>query len=219
MSRRLHPTLADYLVIAVSPAMIMTLVGSLVFFLIEVLYQGQYPGRLHYVMSLFVFAAVLIGRIGIELGTSHARNYAVLLGLATLLAMGRFVQFPPSMAAYALLVNVGLVGLILWCTNKLTWDCTFIDESEDASGEGVLQTMGLDPADTGSSKSKAGEQRSRPEKEQGSRGAEEQTQRSPGEGPGVRAREGGTYLPTPTTNLHQTPPCLAPSLPRVHVTA
>jgi len=101
MSRRLHPTLADYLVIAVSPAMIMTLVGSLVFFLIEVLYQGQYPGRLHYVMSLFVFAAVLIGRIGIELGTSHARNYAVLLGLATLLAMGRFVQFPPSMAAYA----------------------------------------------------------------------------------------------------------------------
>ena len=38
-------TLTDYLVIAISPALIMTLVGSLVYFLIAVSYQGGFPGR------------------------------------------------------------------------------------------------------------------------------------------------------------------------------
>ena len=39
-----HSSLADYMVIALSPALIMTLVGSLVFFLIEVFYRGQMVG-------------------------------------------------------------------------------------------------------------------------------------------------------------------------------
>src|SRR5690606_25101198 len=42
-----------------------------------------------------------------------------------------------------------LVLLILffvwWATHKLTWDCTLIDDSQDASGEGLLQAAGLDP--------------------------------------------------------------------------
>ena len=38
----------------------MALVGSLVFFLIEVLYVGEYQARLNYAFALFVFAAVLI---------------------------------------------------------------------------------------------------------------------------------------------------------------
>ena len=65
---RPRPTLADYIVIAISPALIMALIGSLVFFLLELLYQGQYEARLQYVFTLFVFAAVLIGRISIEEG-------------------------------------------------------------------------------------------------------------------------------------------------------
>jgi hypothetical protein len=145
MSKRLHPTLADYLVIAVSPALIMALVGSLVFFLLDILYQGQYPERLHFVFALFVMAAVLVGRISIEMGSSHAMMYAAPLAIVTVLALQRFVQYPGDAAAYSLWVNVGLVGLILWCANKLTWDCTFIDESAEESGEGVLRTMGLDP--------------------------------------------------------------------------
>jgi hypothetical protein len=46
MSRRLPQTPADFLVIGVSPALITLLVGSLVFFLAEVFYQGGYrrPG-------------------------------------------------------------------------------------------------------------------------------------------------------------------------------
>ena len=48
MSRRLLPTLADYVVIAINPALIMGLIGSLVYFLLEVFYAGQYPERLQF---------------------------------------------------------------------------------------------------------------------------------------------------------------------------
>ena len=54
MARRLHSTLIDYLVVAISPALMMTLVGSLVLFLLAVFYQGSYQGRLEYFVSLFV---------------------------------------------------------------------------------------------------------------------------------------------------------------------
>ncbi len=47
MARRLDKTLVDYLVIAISPVLIMTLVGSLVFFLLEVFYRGEHSARLH----------------------------------------------------------------------------------------------------------------------------------------------------------------------------
>ena len=57
------PSLLDWVVIGISPALIMVMVGSLVFFLVEVLYQGQYSGRLLYTLFFFVFGAVLIARI------------------------------------------------------------------------------------------------------------------------------------------------------------
>src|SRR5262249_9491918 len=53
-------TLADYVVGALSPALIMALVGSLVFFLLEVLYVGAYSSQLQWGLFFFVFAAVLI---------------------------------------------------------------------------------------------------------------------------------------------------------------
>ena len=43
-------TLADYVTVALSPALIMALVGSLVFFLLEVLYVGQYSERLQWTL-------------------------------------------------------------------------------------------------------------------------------------------------------------------------
>ena len=68
MAKKLYMTTEDYLVIAISPALIMALVGSLVYFLIEVFYAGDYAARLNYAFGLFVFAAVLIARISIEEG-------------------------------------------------------------------------------------------------------------------------------------------------------
>lgn len=134
MSRRLQPTLADYLVIAVSPVLIMTLVGSLVFFLLEVFYQGGYQARLQFILSLFVMAAVLIGRISIASGTDRAAMFALPLGVVTGLAIHRFVE-------NATIFNWFLLGLIWWATHRLTWDCTFLEESADVSNEGLLQTI------------------------------------------------------------------------------
>ncbi len=134
-------TNADYVAIAVSPALIMALVGSLVFFLIEVLYVGQYQARLIYVFSLFVFAAVLIGRISIEMGSDRAALFALPLGVAMFLVLARFVEHA---SPYSHLINLSLLGIIWWSAHKLTWDCTLIDDSEDASGEGLMQHVGVD---------------------------------------------------------------------------
>src|SRR5258707_15758871 len=59
MSRRLQPTLIDYVVIAINPALIMVLIGSLIYFILEMCYQGQYPERLHFCLSMFILGAVL----------------------------------------------------------------------------------------------------------------------------------------------------------------
>lgn len=141
---RLHKTLADYLVIAVSPVLIMLLVGSLVFFLLEVFYRGHWTGRLEYIMGLFVMATVLIGRISIEEGMERAVGFAIPLALVSLVAINRFVQFQGALAGLSGFINSGLLGLVWWSSHRLTWDCTVIDEREDDSGEGLLQTVGLD---------------------------------------------------------------------------
>lgn len=141
MAKRLHMTSADYVAIAVSPALVMALVGSLVFFLIEVLYVGQYQARLNYVFALFVFAAVLVARIAIEMGSERAAMFALPLGVATFLVLFRFVQHPSPLSP---LINLMLIAVVWWSAHKLTWDCTLIDDDQDASGEGLLQRVGVD---------------------------------------------------------------------------
>jgi hypothetical protein len=138
---RLRMTNADYVAIAVAPALIMALVGSLVFFLIEVLYVGNYTGRLNYVFALFVFATVLIARIAIEFGGEHAMKYGLALGGITFLALERFIEHP---GPFSPLINATLLAVVWWCAHQLTWDCTLIDDSEDSSGEGLLQRVGFD---------------------------------------------------------------------------
>src|SRR5437764_11891916 len=90
------PTLADYAVTAVSPVLIMLMVGSLVFFLVEVLYAGQYSGRLLYTMFFFVFAAVLVARIAIQYDAARATVYGVVLAVVVFLALMSYVEYPPG---------------------------------------------------------------------------------------------------------------------------
>ena len=137
---RLDKTLADYVVIALCPALIMTLVGSLVFFLMELSYRGQFESRMHWIMFWFVFAAVLVARIAIEEGREHARTFGIAMGIAAGIAVLRFVD--------AVIVGWMLLAVVWWCSSKLTWDCTLIDESEDTSGEGLLQVAGFDKGST-----------------------------------------------------------------------
>jgi hypothetical protein len=148
--KRLTMTDADYVAIAISPALIMALVGSLVFFLIEVLYVGQYQARMIYAFALFVFAAVLIARISIEMGSDHAALFALPLGMVMFLFLLRFVDQPN---AFGHVINLALLGLVWWCAHKLTWDSTVIDDDDDASGEGLMQRIGVDdPAGAGGKK-------------------------------------------------------------------
>src|SRR5437870_2496491 len=129
-------TLADYLAIALSPALIMALVGSLVFFTLEFSYRGQYAGSLRWMLFWFVLASVLISRISIEHGSTHAGIYGLGLGAAVALKMFQFID--------SVLLPLCLLGMVWWCASKLVWDCTLIDEEADASGEGLLQIAGLD---------------------------------------------------------------------------
>jgi hypothetical protein len=150
MTRRSPETLADYLVVGVAPALIMLLVGSLVFFLIEVFYQGQYQMRLWFVMAMFVMAIVCVARIAMEEGAGYASLFGLPLAIVVALALARFVEVKGPLAPFGQFVNWGLMALVWWAAHKLTWDCTLIDDSQDASGHGLLQELGFDrPAGAG----------------------------------------------------------------------
>lgn len=138
-------TLMDWMIIAMSPVLIMAMVGSLVFFLVEVFYQGQYSDRLLYTLFFFVFGTVLIARISIEQGYSTAALYGIGLAVVTLLALQKFVDYPSAtLRAFSTVLNVLLMAMVWWAANKLTWDCTHIDENQKTSGQGVLAAAGLD---------------------------------------------------------------------------
>jgi hypothetical protein len=140
---RKEKTLADYVAIAISPALIITLVGSLVFFLLELSYKGEYAFRMKWILFCFVPASILVARIAIEQGKEHASIFGGALALAAGLGMMRFVD--------AVVIAWILLAVIWWCGWKLTWDCTLIDDDEDASGEGLLQAAGIaaEPASRG----------------------------------------------------------------------
>jgi hypothetical protein len=144
-SKREINGLADVIAIAISPALIMAMVGALIFFIIEVLYGGEYSGRVRWTMFFFVFGSVLVARIAIEMGDTKASLYALLLGAAAFIAMLRFVEYPPGwMEQLGPVVNIGLLVLVWWCARKLTWDCTYIDEERDASDRSLLEATGLE---------------------------------------------------------------------------
>src|SRR5436309_6973520 len=144
---RTEKTLADYVAIAISPALIMALVGSLVFFLLEIAYVGQFYGSLRWVLFFFVFGAVLVSRISMESDTAdRAPLYGVILGALMWLALQKYVDYPRGSGAseWGWVINLGLIVLIWWSAHRLTWDCTLIDDAVDASGAGLLEMAGLE---------------------------------------------------------------------------
>jgi hypothetical protein len=151
MAKRLRMTSADYVAIAISPALIMTLVGSLIFFLIAVFYEGEYQLRLTYAFAWFVFAAVLIARIAIEMGSERAAMFALPLAGAMYLFLVKFVEHP---SPFSHLINLALMAAVWWCAHRLTWDSTVIDDDEDASGEGLMQRIGVDGPEAGGAEKK-----------------------------------------------------------------
>ncbi len=129
-------TFADYAAIAICPVLIMLAVGGLVFFLVEISYAGSHQGKLRWTLFWFVLAMVLVSRIAIEKGYDQAGIYGLGLAAATAFVVTQYVD--DYLGVWCIL------GLIWWATNKLTWDCTVIDDDLDASGEGLLQAAKLD---------------------------------------------------------------------------
>ena len=126
--------LADYIIIGISPVFIMLLLGSLSFFLIRVLYRGNAVDSVRWVVFWFVLAVVSVSRIGIVQSTNHALIYGLALAGATWIYL---VRIHP-----AYLLGAALLGIVWWCAHKLTWDCTLINDDEDASASGLLQAGG-----------------------------------------------------------------------------
>jgi hypothetical protein len=124
-------TIADYMVIALSPILIMALVGSLCFFLIAILYRSQTLGSARWVMFWFIVGIVLVSRIAIENSTQHATSYGLGLAAATCLYLMR------TQPSY--LLGIVLLAIVWFCAHKLVWDCTLINEDEDSSGQGLLE--------------------------------------------------------------------------------
>src|SRR5207245_10384525 len=126
MSSKKKPqqTLADYVTIALSPMLIMALVGSLIFFLLEVLYVGEYLGRVQWILFFFVFGIVLIARISIELSGGRAMLYGVVMASVVWLALQWYVDYgSDSMRALSWAIHFGLIALAWWCAHRLPWEC------------------------------------------------------------------------------------------------
>jgi hypothetical protein len=119
-------------------------VGSLPFFLVHVFQQGQFEARLLFVLAMFVLAIVCITRIAMEEGQAYATLYAFPIAILVGIALARFVEIRGPLAAFSGPINWTLMAIVWAAAHRLTWDCTLIDDSQDASGAGLLAQMGLD---------------------------------------------------------------------------
>lgn len=141
------PTAIDHVTVVLSPALIMGLVGSLVLFLLEVLYKadGPWRERLTWILFFYVFGVVLTARIALNAEIAHrAGLYSSVLALLTYVGMQSFVEYPPGVRELSFVANLFLVAVVWWVTNRLVRDCTNVDEDVDSSSEGLLQAAGID---------------------------------------------------------------------------
>ncbi len=126
----------------VGPILIILMIGSLVFFLIEIFYRGPHAARLGWVLGLFTIAAVLVSRISIEGGAQRALLFGVPLAMATLVVTITLVDFDyGNLAILEPLVVAAFIGIVMWSANRLTWDCTMINESRDVSSIGLTELV------------------------------------------------------------------------------
>ena len=135
-------TVRDLLLQIVGPILIMLMVGSLVCLLIEVCYRGPHNVRLYWVFGLFTFATVLVSRISIEAGLDRAILFGSALGLATLITGVQLVEFDyGALAILSPVVLLFFILVVMWSANRLTWDCTLIDDSRDVSSIGLTEIV------------------------------------------------------------------------------
>ena len=134
--RESSQTWGDYIGMSLSPILIILMVGSLLNFLVATFYRGFYAQRLYLILWAFSLAVVLVSRISITSGQVRATIYGIALAIVTGLAINTYLENP--------LIAIPLTIVVWWCAKKMTWDCTLINDEEDASGEGLLQHTGFE---------------------------------------------------------------------------
>ncbi|MFK8110803.1 MAG: DUF4129 domain-containing protein [Rubripirellula sp.] len=133
-SQRFTPlkSTADYAAIAVAPLLIFLMISSLANFLMLILYKGGFPQRISWTLLFFTLGAVGIARVAIEQDRTYSFGYAALLGLASFVAMSRFADSP--------LFSIFMLCVIAYLADVIVRDCTLIDDSVDASGQGLVDS-------------------------------------------------------------------------------
>ncbi|TWU24283.1 hypothetical protein Pla52o_22100 [Novipirellula galeiformis] len=127
-------TLADYAAIAVAPLLIFLMINSLANYLMLVLYHGGYSERVSWTLFMYTMGVVSVARIAIQRDRGYAMGYLCALAAVTFLAMMRFVGAP--------FFSLFMLALIAFLSDRIVHDCTLIDESVDASGQGLLDAGG-----------------------------------------------------------------------------
>jgi len=106
------------------------MISALASFLMLVLYDGGYPGRVTWTTLMYTMGAVAIARIAIEQNRAYSLGYAAALGAATFVVMVRFVGSP--------IFCVFILAVIAYLADVIVRDCTIIDESVDSSDQGLI---------------------------------------------------------------------------------
>ncbi|MEM6468609.1 MAG: hypothetical protein AAF802_03510, partial [Planctomycetota bacterium] len=127
--RRL-PQSADYAAVAVSPILIFLMISSLASFFVLLFYEGSFTDRIFYLIVMYTMGSVALARLVIEQNRAYAAGYTLLLAVAMFFVATSFIG--------NILVSGGIVFLIAYLADRIVHDCTLIDESVDASGEGLV---------------------------------------------------------------------------------
>jgi hypothetical protein len=145
--KRLRPESLDYFLAGLSPIFVIGMIGSLVYFLVCVLYRGSFPIRLMWILGLYTVASVLIARIAIEKSRSYSLGYMAALGAAMLVATPAYMSTGDGSLVGGMLLVAPLLVLIAVLADRITFDCTSMNEDVESNGIGLLQSLGLTQAD------------------------------------------------------------------------
>lgn len=142
-------TLTDYLLGILNPLLILIMVWSIVFFLLDVryVYTEVNDPYLRLVAFSFILGVVALNRLfareGIENGIMYGTGLAIAIGLYTIVSttmygMGSVVRnFMNTSPGLATLFNMGVVIFLWWLTNRITYECC-IEENPQSGEIGLL---------------------------------------------------------------------------------
>ncbi len=125
-------SVADFMLVVLTPALIIGMLSSFAMFLYLLGYEGPHLGRSYIIVFLFVGASVLIARISMEESREYAALFAVPLAGVMFLATG--------FSLWGLLCIV----IVWWVAHQITWNCTWIGDAHEDRGSGLLQELGVD---------------------------------------------------------------------------